>query len=200
MLVAGGSGITHTLGVAHDLICKAAAQDAVRATHLDIVWAVKTQETARPLISTFKTLIEDVKRAHLAVRVHIYITGAPSTSAVDLLSPSTQEKMNAPFAMPGTMPGGVSRTIGGEAAWSCGSASRINIVPGQRPPIDRLLSELTESSIDFNVKTGSIGQGCGVAVCGPQSLVDTVRRATLNVEASTRLQIGGIELTQERFD
>jgi hypothetical protein len=200
MLVAGGSGISHTLGVAHDLICKAASQAAVRATHLDIVWAVRNQETARPLISTFKTLIEDVKRAHLAVRVHIYITGVPASAPLDLLSPSTQEKMNAPFAMPGTMTGGIPSTTAGVAAWTCGSASRINIVLGERPPIDRLLKELTQSSLDFDTKTGNPSQGCGVAVCGPQSLVDSVRKATLNIDASTRLQMGGIELLQERFD
>jgi ferric-chelate reductase len=198
MLVAGGSGITHTLGVAHDLICKAASQDAVRATHLDIVWVVRTQDVAKPLMSTFKSLIEDIKRAPLAVRVQIYVTRAPPHGGLNLLSPSTQEKMNAPFALPGTMAGGV--TPEPQLAWSCGSGSRINIVQGARPVMDRLLQDLIDSSLDFNAATGTESQGCGVAVCGPQSLVDSVRRATMDMDAARRLRVGGIELLQERFD
>ena len=198
MLVAGGSGITHTLGMAHDLICKAASQDAIRATHLDIIWVVRTAEIARPLMITFKSLIEDIKRSSLKIRVTIYVTRPPPHGGMDLLSPSTQEKMNAPFALPGTMAGGV--TLEPQLAWSCGSGSRISIVPGARPIMDHLLQDLIDSTLEYNTSAGTQSQGCGIAVCGPNSLVHSVRKATMDIDATRRLNVGGIELLQEPFD
>lgn len=190
MLVAGGSGISHTLGIAHDLLSKAASQGSIRATHLDIVWCVKSQEIARPLIATFKSLIEDIKRAPLAVRVQIFITRPEGD--LSLLSPSTQEKMNAPFAMPGTMTGGV--VVEPTTAWSCGAKSRITIVTA-RPSMRHLLESLIDSTLSIDAKS----QGCGIAVCGPPSLVESTSKAVLDMDDLRRLAVGGIELLQVSY-
>ena len=59
------------IGMAHDLMNKASSQGAVRATHLDIVWVVRTSDAARPWMHTLKSLIEDVKHTPLAVRLQV---------------------------------------------------------------------------------------------------------------------------------
>lgn len=127
----------------------------------------------------------------------IYVTRAPAHGPIDLLSPSTQEKMNAPFALPGTMAGGFKPEY--QLKWSCGSGSRINIAQG-RPDMLRCLEDLLDSSLDFNATTGAHPRGCAVAVCGPSGLVGETRRATTDLDADRRLRVNGIELMRERFE
>ncbi|WWD19270.1 hypothetical protein CI109_103728 [Kwoniella shandongensis] len=101
LLVAGGSGITSTLGHAHDLITRAPT-GVVRARTVDLVWLVRTEDMAKPLMGTLLDLVNDAKQwestcserkakglAYMqatALRVHIYVTRCPISSPINLLS------------------------------------------------------------------------------------------------------------------
>lgn len=84
MLVAGGSGITHALALAHDLLLRAPA-GSVRARTIDLVWVVRTEDIAQPLMPTLLDMVNDAREfedacrfssiAHpTALRVHIFVT------------------------------------------------------------------------------------------------------------------------------
>lgn len=103
LLVAGGSGITHALALAHDLIIRSPT-GIVRARAIDLVWTVRTEDMARPLIPTLLDLVEDARSfeekclegrklqqdlpSPLGLRIHIHVTRCPSSSPLTLLSPS----------------------------------------------------------------------------------------------------------------
>lgn len=107
LLVAGGSGITHSLSLAHDLIMKAPT-GVVRARAIDLVWLVKTEEAAQPLIPTLLDLTNDAKAFETlclagnkrsgsvlrptALRIKIYVTRCPVSSPLTLLSQHEHEK------------------------------------------------------------------------------------------------------------
>ena len=102
VLAAGGSGISHSLALAHDLVLRAHT-GVVRARTVDLIWAVSTQEAAKPLMPTLIELVEDAKaleekclegRKHrqdlpppVALRVHIFVTRSPASSPILLLEP-----------------------------------------------------------------------------------------------------------------
>lgn len=100
MLVAGGSGITHSLGLAHDLISRAST-GAVRARTIDLVWVVRAEDIVRPLLPTLLDMVNDAKASELAcltsflagaptaLRIHIYVTRSAS-------SPLTLEQVPSP--------------------------------------------------------------------------------------------------------
>ncbi|WVQ79582.1 hypothetical protein IAT38_001682 [Cryptococcus sp. DSM 104549] len=59
-LIAGGSGITHALALAHDLINRAPS-GAVRARTVDLVWMVRTEDAAKPFMPTLISLVREAK-------------------------------------------------------------------------------------------------------------------------------------------
>lgn len=118
LLVAGGSGITHALALAHDLINRSPC-GVVRARVIDLVWTVRTQEMARPLIPTLLDLIEDAHAfeekclegrkmqqalpSPLGLRIHIHVTRCPASSPITLLSanpPVTPNPFTSEFDHP----------------------------------------------------------------------------------------------------
>lgn len=101
LLFAGGSGITHSLSLAHDLLTRAAT-GVVRARTVDLVWIIRTEDIARPLMPTLLDMVNDAKAFEMnclsdrmyggtspqptALRVHIYVTRCPSSSPLNLES------------------------------------------------------------------------------------------------------------------
>jgi ferric-chelate reductase len=99
LLCAGGSGITHSLALAHDLMTKATT-GVVRARTIDLVWVIRTEEAARPLMPTLLDMVNDAKAfemqclndrryggtspAPTALRVKIFVTRCPSSSPLKL--------------------------------------------------------------------------------------------------------------------
>ena len=96
MLVAGGSGITHSLALAHDLLSKSAT-GVVRARVVDLIWVVRTEDVARPLMPTLLDMVNDAKKFEASclfndsqptqptgLRVHIYVTRCPPSTTIDL--------------------------------------------------------------------------------------------------------------------
>lgn len=101
LLCAGGSGITHSLALAHDLMTKATT-GVVRARTIDLVWVIRTEEAARPLMPTLLDMVNDAKAYEMAclndrryggsmplptaLRVKIFVTRCPSSSPLMLAS------------------------------------------------------------------------------------------------------------------
>ncbi|WRT68624.1 uncharacterized protein IL334_005602 [Kwoniella shivajii] len=100
VLVAGGSGITQALGLAHDLVSRAPT-GVVRARTIDLIWMVRTEDTAKPLMATLLELVDEAKQWEMqcldgrrkgekrpvptALRVKIFITRSPASSPLNLL-------------------------------------------------------------------------------------------------------------------
>lgn len=102
VLVAGGSGITHALSLANDLISRAPT-GVVRARTVDLIWMVRTEDAAKPLIPSLLDLVNDAKAWEVqclksrrqgqetsqptALRVTIHVTRCPTSSPMNLLTP-----------------------------------------------------------------------------------------------------------------
>lgn len=114
LLCAGGSGITHSLSLAHDLLTKAST-GVVRARTVDLVWVIRTEDIARPLMPTLLDMVNDAKAFEInclndrkyggnspqpvALRVHIYVTRCPSSSpfAIENVCPPMATAMVSGF-------------------------------------------------------------------------------------------------------
>ncbi|ORY35813.1 hypothetical protein BCR39DRAFT_585410 [Naematelia encephala] len=115
VMVAGGSGITHALSLAHDLILRAPS-GVVRARTVDLIWVLRTTELAKPLMPTLMDMISDAQQAErqsvegrrkgldmappVALRITIHITRCPTSSPLDLLTRPTSP-LEDPFASDG---------------------------------------------------------------------------------------------------
>lgn len=206
LLVAGGSGITHSLGIAHDLIRKASLPPYnVRARTIEIVWATKTQESVQGFLPIFHQLIAYARRAEkespygTTLKIHIYVTRQPTNfpmriasmlPATDKLSPTTVGNDPSP-------PG---------AGYHQGLASSgLRIVPGVRPNLSATLNEIVDSMTALEPGSTEARarrrkpQGIAVGVCGPDALVVDMRQAVRGVLKSKGAVVGGIELLEESF-
>ncbi|OCF32667.1 hypothetical protein I316_05588 [Kwoniella heveanensis BCC8398] len=101
LLIAGGSGITQALSLAHDLITRAPT-GVVRARTIDLVWMVRTEDAAKPIVPTLIELVNEAKQWEVqclegrrkgekkpqptALRVKIFVTRCPASSPINLLS------------------------------------------------------------------------------------------------------------------
>lgn len=102
VLVAGGSGITHSLALAEDLINRSPS-GVVATRTIDLVWIVRVEQVARALMPRLNHLVARAKnwerraldgRRHgadialpTALRVHIFVTRVPKSSPLTLISP-----------------------------------------------------------------------------------------------------------------
>lgn len=106
-LIAGGSGISHAIGLAQDLIARSPS-GVVAARTVDIIWVVRVQQTARAIMPTLTALVEqarDWERKALtlrrkgadismptALRVHIFVTRVPGSSPLTLVNEKRMSK------------------------------------------------------------------------------------------------------------
>lgn len=169
LLIGGGSGITHTLALAQDLLHKAKCEpNAVRARLIDVVWVVRTPDNAQPLMPTLESLARQARATHsrgdgrgVVLRVRVFCSRAPSAS----LAASTAE---------------------------------IEII-GCRPDLSEILHEALDRFTEATKELTRERIGCGVAVCGPDALVVSARQAVRDVPEQARLRVGGVELLEESF-
>ncbi|KAK7326154.1 hypothetical protein VNO80_33229 [Phaseolus coccineus] len=77
MLVAGGSGITHSLALAHDLLLRAPT-GSVRARTIDLVWIIRTEDISQPLMPTLLDMVNDAREFENACRFSSVATRRPS--------------------------------------------------------------------------------------------------------------------------
>ena len=115
VLTAGGSGITQALALAHDLVTRAPS-GVIRARTIDLVWAVKTEDAARPMMPTLIDMVEDARVFEeqclegrqlqydlpppVALRVHIHVTRCPASSPLTLLDRVEGAVIFDPFTDP----------------------------------------------------------------------------------------------------
>jgi hypothetical protein len=101
VLLAGGSGITHAIGMAQDLIARSPS-GVVAARTVDLVWVVPVQPTARAIMPTLTALVEQARNWErkalfmrrkgndvaipTALRIHIFVTRLPDSSPLTLVN------------------------------------------------------------------------------------------------------------------
>jgi predicted ferric reductase len=101
VLVAGGSGISHSLGIAEDLINRSPS-GVVSTRTIDLIWVVRVEQVARALMPHLNNLVARAKsweanalngRRHgadlalpTALRVHIFVTRVPKSSPLTLIT------------------------------------------------------------------------------------------------------------------
>lgn len=100
ILMAGGSGISHSLALAQDIIQRSPS-GVVAARTVDLVWVVRVEQTARAILPSITALVSQARaweRKALAarkrrkdvamptaLRVHIFVTRVPHSSPLTLV-------------------------------------------------------------------------------------------------------------------
>ncbi|KAJ9101718.1 hypothetical protein QFC21_003057 [Naganishia friedmannii] len=206
LLVAGGSGITHSLGIAHDLIRKASLPPYnVRARTIEVVWATKTQESVQGFLPIFHQLIAYAKRAEkespygTTLKIHIYVTRQPANFPMRIASiVPTADKLSPNAAGNDQPPPG--------AGYHQLAISGLRIVPGVRPNLGATLNEIVDSMTTLGPGAEEAHQnrrrkpqGIAIGVCGPDALVVDMRQAVRNALQTKGAAVGGIELLEESF-
>lgn len=205
LLIAGGSGITYALGIAHDLILKASMPPYnVRARSIIIVWATKTKEAVEGLLPTFQRLIDCGHKAEqdspygTTLRIHVYVTRQPAVrprrfSSIFPAGHIHDNVVDLNESRVAIVPEGLAQ-------------SGIQIKYGVRPDLDALLSDTVDltTTLETGNTRGGLSrdvkpQGIAVAVCGPDALVVSAREAVRGIAQSKLARIGGIELLEESF-
>lgn len=170
MLVAGGSGITQALSLAHDLINKAPS-GVVRPRTIDLVWIVKTEDVARPLMPTLLDMVEDAKRfeeqclegrklrrdlpSPVGLRVKIHVTRCPISSPLTLLTAPPEFAWD-PFADPPTPGARPDRPASPATSFSPSSLAS----PLEKPSLKRQPSEAEREKAMYlsrNASTSTYG-------------------------------------------
>ena len=206
LLVAGGSGISQALSLAHDLILRAPS-GVIRARIIDLVWIVRTEELVRPLIPTLMDLMNDAKafeerclQSHdlpmpVGLRIKVYVSRCPSSSPLTLIEnafadadlvrkPSAAEKAK-------------------EAYLKRSKSSRVPITsitayPG-RPDLSDTVDNLADHILERCARNHVDPSGICVTACGPMAMVNDVRRAVRGLEGWKRSAVGGVDLEEEKF-
>jgi ferric-chelate reductase len=205
LLVAGGSGITHSLGIAHDLIYKASKPPFnVRARSINIVWATRTREAVEGLLPTFEKLIECGHKAEqespygTTLRIHVYVTRqlAPRPQRIGSIIPPHHDLQNVVDLNESKM------SVAPEGLTESG----VQILLGVRPDLDAILAETVDltATLETGNSRGGLSrdvkpQGIAVAICGPDALVVSAREAVRGMAQSKVSKVGGIELLEESF-
>lgn len=216
VVTAGGSGITHALSLAHDLVTRAPS-GVVRARTIDLVWTVPTQELARPLMPTLIDMVEDARafentclegrKVHrnlpppVALRIHVHVTRCPISSPITLLE---NKRLSDPFSDPKgdwcspirEKGEGLMRSGSSAGYYTC--MSEITIVRN-RPGFDMIINDVANEVIDRAKRERTDPSGVCVTACGPGSMVDSVRNASRKLEEGKRRELGGIEYEEEHF-
>ncbi|KAF8310934.1 hypothetical protein DL93DRAFT_2083848 [Clavulina sp. PMI_390] len=171
MFICGGGGITFGLSATQDVI-----RDAFdRCSHIrvvDLVWVVQDPSALLPILPTFKRLIaasESISSVSLHINVHY--------TRASGISPSFIEELDLPEG--------------------------IKLVPG-RPDLGDMLAALCDctSGIKHSRAPGGESEklhGVVVGCCGPEPLMDSVRKVEHGIGRSVRNAVGGVELVEEAF-
>ncbi|WVQ70853.1 hypothetical protein IAR50_000378 [Cryptococcus sp. DSM 104548] len=221
VVVSGGSAITHALALAHDLVLRAPT-GAVRARTVDLIWMVRTEQEAKPLVSTLTELVDDARawettclgamkrdEAYIpptALRVKICITRCPASSPITLISDAQgdiekldteistadQEKMSYLARNPSA-----ASTITYKFRKNQ-PLSSITANPA-RPDLGILMSSIADETIAHNGRAMANPSGMFVSACGPDALVHDTMMSVKEMEEYRATAVGGVEFEEERF-
>ncbi|WWC93364.1 hypothetical protein V866_000198 [Kwoniella sp. B9012] len=228
VLVAGGSGITQSLSLAQDLV-RRAPTGVVRARTIDLIWMVRTEDIAKPLMSTLLDLVNEAKQWEIqciegrrkghkrpnptALRVKIFVTRCPASSPLNLLpddwivSELATTLKRQPSAADKEKYQYLCRNPSTSSTSTMSSISSMkNNTPLStisvnpiRPNFSIFLDSLTDEIISRYGRMMVDPSGVLVTACGPESLIQGVRSAVRKLEEYKVRGCGGVEFEDEHF-
>ncbi|GAA6002484.1 hypothetical protein JCM10207_001145 [Rhodosporidiobolus poonsookiae] len=170
LLIAGGSGITHPLGILAD-VCKQAAVKTAVTSNVKLCWALQQLDQTAWVEETLDQARLEAEKANLPLAVNLYITRsaspASSGTSTPLESPSIDfDEKKSDF--------------GEEVRIGAGKARRFT----GRPDIQEEITQVVAQSAGRTL----------IVACGPAALADEVRRVTTPFLASSvEVQIAKFE-------
>ncbi|KAF8311052.1 hypothetical protein DL93DRAFT_2116386 [Clavulina sp. PMI_390] len=171
MFVCGGGGITFGLSATQDVI-RDAFDRCSRIRVVDLVWVVQDPSALIPILPAFKRLVSAAESiSSVSLHIHVHYTRASNFSA------SSIGDLHLP--------------------------EEIKLVPG-RPDLGDMLAALCDCTSGIKNAPAPGGEreqlyGVVVGACGPEPLMDSVRKAEHAVGRSVRNAVGGVELVEEAF-
>ncbi|EIW68440.1 hypothetical protein TREMEDRAFT_74287 [Tremella mesenterica DSM 1558] len=223
LLISGGSGISHVLGVARNLIHKAPT-GVVRPRTLDLIWVVKTEKEARHLLPQLfdlvnlakdqeETSIEGRRRGkdlappvalrvevHLSRTLHLDHSRSSLLDQLDLrpkLSEADKEK-EAYLQQNGSIRTDPSTTQPYKFNPRSVPLSNFQILP-RRPQLDTVIDRVVAETADRIMRHRAPKCGIAVVVCGPERMVNTVRNGVVGLSSWRHEEVGGVDFVEQPF-
>ncbi|WVW85386.1 hypothetical protein I302_107424 [Kwoniella bestiolae CBS 10118] len=225
VLVAGGSGITQSLSLAQDLV-RRAPTGVVRARTIDLIWMVRNEDVAKPLMPLLLDLVNEAKQWEIqciegrrkgykrpsptALRVKIFVTRCPASSPLNLLpddwivSEMTGGLKRQPSAADEEKYQYLCRNPSTSSTSTTSSIkhntplSTISVNP-IRPDFSIFLDSLADEVIARYGRMMTDPSGMLITACGPESLIQGVRGAVRGVAEYKVRGCGGVEFEDEHF-
>ncbi|WWD21829.1 hypothetical protein CI109_106317 [Kwoniella shandongensis] len=214
ILVAGGSGITSSLGQATDLIARAPT-GAIRPRVVDIVWLVRTEEIAQPFMQILLDHVEDAKRfernaiqrglAPVALRIHIYVTRCSLDLPPSLLpyAPSS-ESFGSTTDDDKSEEGEIANVTGATPTLARTNTGKTQVLSGitvrpARPSFISILSNIADETVARSAREDVKPKGVIVTACGPGPMVHGVSEAVRLFEDYKKKEVGGVEFESQMF-
>ena len=225
LLVAGGSGISHSLGVAAHLV-QQATKGVVRARTVDLVWITRSEPEARHLLHEMSDLVRQAKRqeevsiegrrkakdlaAPVALRIEVYFSRSLLT---DPLPGKIAEALNSDNDLADPFGDGDPFSDPTEAemekrAYLSRSASTSSRVPGvlskieirpRKPHFDLLVGSIVAETATRCREEKKDANGVLVVPCGPKTMVNDVRGAVTSLQWWEHESVQGVDYHEERF-
>ncbi|GAA6060074.1 hypothetical protein JCM10212_003035 [Sporobolomyces blumeae] len=178
LLLAGGSGITHPLSVVAD-VCQKASKGLIRTSQIKIVWALHRLEQLEWVRETVEEARELATKAGLSLTIKLHVTRPTASSST---SSQTSSGTSTPTESPSlsSIDDDEKKADFGQLVPSFAGARHFV----GRPDIAEEISSLVAESADV----------CLVIACGPASLANEVRRASLGYPGSSlRFEVASFE-------
>lgn len=225
LLLAGGSGISHSLGVATHLV-QQATKGVVRARTVDLVWITRSEPEARHLLSEMSDLVRHAKRqeevsidgrrkgkdlaAPVALRVEVYFSRSlltdPLPGKIAAILSAEHDSADPfddddPFSDPSDAEMEKRAYLSRSASTSSrvpGVLSKIEIRP-RKPHFDLLVGSIVAETATRCREERRDANGVLVVPCGPKSMVNDVRAAVTSLQWWEHESVQGVEYHEERF-
>ena len=189
LLIAGGSGVTFTLGILDDIVArcvKLGRRSGERTRRIEFVWCIRSFGRSHPHPTIMSFLLDTVIKGHILwfSSMLTAIANAAAQSTLDLHISIFVTCLCDPEAVP--------------------------VIPNcdvklERPSAYSLLCEVTANSPGSSLESGkgntSPVHGGGVAVCasGPESLTKETQNAVAKLGVAKAIELGGISVHVESF-
>ncbi|GAA5836180.1 hypothetical protein JCM3766R1_001987 [Sporobolomyces carnicolor] len=172
LLIAGGSGITHPLSILSD-ICRKVSENPVRQPRVKLVWAIHRLAQTEWIRETIESAHSLAKQSSLELITEVYVTRTVDSKGSSGASTPCESPSLGSIDEKGEDFG---RSLGSSFVEARQFTGRPDIVDA----ISKTVSESTGTSL--------------VVACGPSSLANEVRHASLAYPASTlRVEIASFE-------
>lgn len=223
VLIAGGSGISHALGVASSLVTRASS-GTVRARTIDLVWIIRNEPEGRQISMELAELVRRAKATEemviegrrkgrdlpppVAFRVEVYLSRTPIADALpSKLSEALNEEPEDPFgdANPFSDHSEAEKEKRAYLSRSNSTSSRVPAVMSKidvrprKPHFDLVLGSVVGETATRCLTEKRQANGCLVVACGPKSMVDSVRSAVVGLKWWEHEGVNGVDYHEEAF-